>query len=480
MKNLFLLALLAVVTCGCTEDFEDINTNGNAPSQVQPELLLRQTIYGYADAMAYESFVAGNLLSQHLAMIDFNLFDRHALASPQEGGNPWPILYTALRDAETLLGLSRQNPAFAGYEGPAMILKAYFAMQLTDLYGDVPFSEAINGREGNVTPAYDTQEDIYAEVDRLLAVALDRMDAAAAGGAQPVLGDLIYNGDLDGWRQLAGSLRLRSIMMQLRGRPVVDVLIGELVTNGQLIDVAEEDATITFAAGQPNNFPLANARIGIFNVFLMSETAEAVFAGLDDPREGVFYRPATATGDFTGIANGIDAASSIVPDNFARPGTIWREESAGLPFNFFTAWETNFLIAEARVRGVTTGRARAAYETAVRQAFAYWNTDMPDDYLTDGPAAWDDRATAEENLERILTQKWIASMSNTYAGWTEWRRTGYPTAIRPAQASLNGGLIPVRMPYPADEQALNFEAYQSAAGATDNNSINAPVWWDVD
>ncbi|MEM9931334.1 MAG: SusD/RagB family nutrient-binding outer membrane lipoprotein, partial [Bacteroidota bacterium] len=151
MKNIIgLLSILFLLTA-CTKDFESINTNENAPSEVQPELLFRQVLYGYGEAMSYEGFVAGNLLSQHFSMIDFNLFDRHALNSPQEGGNPWPIIYTALRDNETVLALSRENPAQAVYEGPALIMKSYLAMTLTDMFGDVPYFEAFQGRSAGVT-----------------------------------------------------------------------------------------------------------------------------------------------------------------------------------------------------------------------------------------------------------------------------------------------------------------------------------------
>jgi len=175
----------------CTKDFEAINTNENAPSEVQPELLLRQVIYGYGDAMSYEGFVAGNLLSQHFSMIDFNLFDRHALNSPQEGGNPWPILYTNLRDNETILELSRANPAQSVYEGPALVLKAYLAMTLTDMFGDVPYFDAFSGRSAGVTtPKYDTQEDIYNAENGILdnlEKAVQAIDAyqGAVGGMGP-------------------------------------------------------------------------------------------------------------------------------------------------------------------------------------------------------------------------------------------------------------------------------------------------------
>ena len=81
----------------CTEDFEEINTNPNDPVTVQPSLLLlRQVIYDSGEQLSYEGFVAGDLLSQHRTALDFNLFDRHALKSPQLGGNPWPIFYTNL------------------------------------------------------------------------------------------------------------------------------------------------------------------------------------------------------------------------------------------------------------------------------------------------------------------------------------------------------------------------------------------------
>ena len=482
MKKLhFLLSLTPfLLFFTCTKDFEAINTNENAPSEVQPELLLRQVIYGYGDAMSYEGFVAGNLLSQHFSMIDFNLFDRHALNSPQEGGNPWPILYTALRDNETILELSRANPAQAVYEGPALVMKAYLAMTLTDMFGDVPYFEAFSGRSSGITtPKYDSQEEIYTAENGILDNLENAVQAMNAyQGAVPLNGDILYNGDLDNWSRFAKSLKIKALMRIEAVDPLsVNGDILEEISRGDYITENAQNATFDFTGGPPNNFPFATARIGIFNVFLMSETAEEIFSGLDDPRVATLYRPSAANGDFTGIINGIDASSAITPDNFARPGRIWRENTGELDFNFMTAWETDFLIAEAASKGyIPQEETRRFYESGVRKAFAYWNTELPDDYLTTGPAAYDeDRA-----LEQIITQKWIANIGNAYEGWAEWRRTGFPTQVRPVQASLNDGLYPVRMPYPSDEQALNFENYQSAAAATNDNSVNVPVWWDVE
>ena len=480
MKKLaFLLPLIPLVLfSGCTKDFEAINTNENAPSEVQPELLLRQVLYGYGDAMSYEGFVAGNLLSQHFSMIDFNLFDRHALSSPQEGGNPWPILYIALRDNETILDLSRENPAQAVYEGPALVMKAYLAMTLTDMFGDVPYFEAFSGRSSGVTtPKYDAQEDIYLNEEGIL----DNLDKAVAAmegysGAISLRGDILYEGDLTLWIRFANSLKLKALIRIAETNPVNSFAeIADLVTSDNLIETNAQNAVFDFTSGPPNSFPFATARIGIFNVFLMSETAAEIFESLNDPRVATMYRPSSANNDFSGIINGIDASSAITPDNFARPGLIWRENTQDLDFNFMTAWEVDFLRAEAAARGYLFSNPSFFYNEGVTKAFDYWLTDLPENYLTTAPTAFD----FANGLEQIITQKWIANIGNAYEGWAEWRRTGFP-ALKPVQASLNGGLYPVRMPYPSDEQALNFENYQAAAAATEDNSVNVRVWWDTE
>ena len=140
MKNLtYILFGISVLALSCTKDFETLNTNPNAPTEVQPGLLLRQVIYDFGEEMSYEGFVAGNLLGQYFTMVDFNLFDRHSLTDPQLGGNPWPAIYTNLRDNEIMLKQAQENESQSVYEGPALILKAYMSAALTDIYGDVPY-----------------------------------------------------------------------------------------------------------------------------------------------------------------------------------------------------------------------------------------------------------------------------------------------------------------------------------------------------
>ena len=468
--------VLALLLGGCATGFEEINTNPNAPIQVQPELLLRQVIYNYGDEMAYEGFVAGNLLGQQFTMVDFNLFDRHDLSSPQLGGNPWPTVYTNLRDNEQLLALARENEVYAVYEGPALILKAYMAATVTDLYGDVPYFEALQGLAGNTTPAYDGQEEIYTAPGGILDNL--RQGVAALEGyaaAQTLGGDILFEGDLDAWVAFGNSLLIK-YLVRIADRVAVGPELQALADGGNYIADNAANATFDFTNTQPNTFRMAVLRSGDFNLFVMSETMQEITADLGDPRVAVWFRPSEADGTFAGLLNGVDASNtSISVADYSLAGTIFRENTALLDANYMTAWETYFLLAEAAQRGVITGDAQAWYELGMAQAFAYWHTDLPDDYLTTGNAAYG--ANGADPIEQIITQKWLASLTHGYEGWMEYRRTGFPQ-LKTVAASLNNDLIPVRMPYPAEEAALNAEAYQNAT-ATNQNSVNARVWWDM-
>ena len=479
MKQILGVFLILFLFTACTTDFESINTNPNAPVSVQPDLLLRQVIYNYGDEMSYEGFVAGNLLGQYFTMIDFNLFDRHSLTEPQFGGNPWPVIYRNLRDNEIMLASARENEAFAIYEGPALILKAYMAGALTDIYGDVPYSEALQGASGVVTPKYDTQEQIYLEKDGIL----DNLEQGISllenySGAAVLEGDILFGGDLQAWIRFAQSLRIK-YLLRISDRVEVAESLQAIYDKGNYLSSNAENATFDFTDNQPNNFRMANLRSGDFNLFILSETMEDVLKNLEDPRLTVFFRPIgnDPTGSiYEGLQNGPDASqTSISVADFSLSGQIFREATGSLDANFMTAWETHFLLAEAAEKGLINADAQALYEEGVRLAFEYWNTLMPENYLTSGPAAYGQNG--QDKIEQIITQKWIANIINGYEGWIEYRRTGYPE-LKPASGSLNNGLIPVRMPYPTDEAALNKDNFD-AATATNDNSVNARVWWDV-
>jgi len=480
MKNsIYILLLFSLLSCN--KDFEEINTNPNAPNEVQSGLLLRQVIYNYGEEMSYEGFVAGNLLGQYFTMVDFNLFDRHSLADPQLGGNPWPIIYSNLQDNELILQQARNNPSQAVFEGPALVLKAYMTAALTDIYGDVPYSEALKGLDGIVTPAYDSQETIYTGTNGILDN-LDKGIAAIEGykGTLPLEGDILLDGDLAAWIRFANSLKVK-YLMRISGKVDVKADLQSIYDSGNYMTTNAHNATFDFTDGRPNSFRMQQLRDGDFNLFILSETMEEVLKGLNDPRMNVLFRPIgndVEGTQFEGFLNGFDASStSISISDYSLTGTIFREHTGDLDANFMTAWETHFLWAEAAERGLVEADARIQYEIGVILAFDYWQTDLPDAYLSHAAAAVYVGSSADK-LELIITQKWIANIINGYEGWIEYRRTGFPV-LKSIGASLNNDLIPTRMPYPTDEAALNQVNY-NAATAVNGNSVNVKVWWDVE
>lgn len=478
MKYLgYLLFSISLVGLSCTKDFEMINTDPNAPNEVQPGLLLRQVIYTFGEEMSYEGFVAGNLLGQYFTMVDFNLFDRHSLRDPQLGGNPWPAIYTNLRDNEIILELSQNNESFAIYEAPALILKAYMTAVLTDIYGDVPYSEALRGHLGLTTPAYEAQEIIYTAKDGIL----DLLDQAIAAienysGAIPLHGDILLDGDLNGWKTFAHSLKIK-YLLRISDRLDVAGQLQSIYDSGDYMKENTQNATFDFTDGRPNSFRMQQLRDGDFKLFILSETMEEILKSLNDPRIAVFFRPTENNKDlYAGLLNGPDASqTSISVADFSLAGTIFRERTGDLDANFLTAWETQFLLAEAAERQLIGADASMHYEKAIALAFQYWHTELPESYLMEIAAYGQNGA---DKIEQILTQKWIANILNGYEGWIEYRRTGFPV-LKPVSASLNNDRIPVRMPYPADEAALNESNYNKATRENDN-SVNAKVWWDVD
>ena len=462
----------------CDNEFDQINTNPNSPVEVQASLLLRQVIYDYGEELSYEGFVAGNLLAQHFTMVDFNLFDRHNLTQAQLGGNPWPTIYKNLRDNELILKQSQENLAESVYEGPSLILKAFMTASLTDIYGDVPYSEALKGTEGLVNPAYDEQENIYISENGIIAnlntaiAAIDSYD-----GVQVLQGDILFDGDLEAWKTFAQSLKFK-FLLRISNRIDVANNLQEIYTSSNLMLENAQNATFDFSDGRPNSFRMQQLRDGDFNLFVMSETMQEILETLGDPRKEVLFRPIgndSSGQKFEGLLNGPDASStSISVSDFSHPGKIFRENTGLLDANFLCAWELHFLIAEAAEKGLIQADAQGHYETGVSLAFEYWHTDLPEEYLSTGSGAYGSNGV--DKIEQIITQKWIANSINGYEGWIEYRRTGFPK-LKPIAASLNEGLIPIRMPYPTDEAALNQLNYEVAT-SVNQNSINAAVWWD--
>ncbi len=475
IKAIFVVCLL--VFAGCTDDFQEINTNNNEPETVTPNLLLSTVISNTLTDMVNTGWSNGNIVSQLTAKINFTGFDRYNWGS--ESGK-WNNFYGNLTEVELILAASRtegsKNPS---YEGIALIMKSWLYANITDNWGNAPYSEAIGGQtNGEFRPKYDNQEAIYQGILADLATA----DELLAQGTPIFGGDLLYDGNLNAWRKLANSLRLR-YLMRISNREDVSSRIQQIVNNKPIFEANEDNAVLQYpATSVATSFPIGRGRIGGFDEHRLSQTSETVLKQFNDNRLNTWFQPTDNPNDdpglFAGMPNGLSENNA---STFNGGASNVSRLNQGLFFDSPNAVgaalmqyaEVQFILAEAAQKTWISGDAESYYENGIRASFDYWNTSQDmDTYLAQDGVAFDG------NLETIMRQKWLASFMVGMEAWYDFRRTGLPTNIQPGQDNVNSNRVPVRFLYPDQEQSLNAENYEQAVSAMGGDDINMKGWWE--
>lgn len=480
MKNMkiFLLTMTVLVMAGCTEDFEEINSNPNEPEVVTPNLLLPTVISNTMNQVVDFAWDNGNIVAQLTAKINFTDFDRYNWSS--ESGR-WNSLYGNLTEVEAILTYARaEETANSSYEGIALVLKSWMYSILTDNWGDIPYEEAISlETQGISTPVYNSQQEIYAGILADLATADDLLTL----GTPIIGGDVLYSGDLTKWRKLANSLRMRYLM---RSSNVMDVSgqMQQIVSSELLFESNADNAVLTYpASSQVDSWPISNGRIGGFDEHRMSTTSESILKGFNDNRMFSWFQPTDNPDDdpslFVGLPNGLSENNASTfnggASNVSRLNqSFFYDSPNSVEAPLMQYAELQFILAEAAQRGLISGDARAYYEAGIQASFDFWNTDQDmDAYMTQTGVAYDGE------LETIMTQKWLASFLVSAEAWYDYRRTGLPSFIIPGQDNVNSDRVPVRFFYPDSEQTLNAENYDRAIGAMGGeDNLNAKGWWE--
>ena len=328
MKIKYILSILwFLILASCTKDFEAINTNPNVPTVVNPQFLLTNIIWNAANNNAVDAWNAGNYLGQLTARKDFNEIDRWDLRSNQE---LWDKSYLLLNDVQALIELGEGGNLT--YKGMALVMRAFLIATLTDLWGDVPYSEALKGAaSGNFTPVYDTQEAIYLGPQGILASLKEAIEVLEAGKeGLTVAGDILYNGDVEKWIQFANSLRIR-YLIRVSKRVDVQAELQAIVTEGRIFEGNEDNALVPYLPSAPNQWFVHNIRAGDFGAVRMSTTIQGVLEVLDDPRMHTWFKPteaSVASGEtiYAGMPNGIGPATRGNYDfsEVSLPGFIFK------------------------------------------------------------------------------------------------------------------------------------------------------------
>lgn len=381
----------------------------------------------------------------------------------------------------------------------AQLLKVAAMQRMTDLYGPIPYSKVANG---NIQVAYDTQEAVYNQMFEDLDNAIATLTAYVLSypNEKPMEEyDKVYGGDYSKWIRFANSLKLRMAMRIVYANPTLAKAKAEEAVShpGGLIDKNDYNAALSYS---PNPIRImwdnyTDARVCADIVTYMK--------GYNDPRLSKYFQMGIINNvqGYYGLRSGISIPSKSWALNYSAPSV-----TVGDPLLWMNAAEVAFLKAEGAMRRWNMGSGTEAdfYNLGINLSFAQYGVSSSySTYIADGSSKpadyddptypevaqssitikWDDSASDEVKLERIMVQKWLAMWPLGQEAWSEYRRTGYPKFFpvkvnRNSDASLTTDLAS-RIPFPPNEKINNSANYENALSLLGGaDSYSTRLWWD--
>lgn len=470
--------LLVGIITSCNWIDPEINVNPDAPLNVPPDLILPQL-----QARTAFNVVGGNDMTRTQS-----LWIQHttgvARQSQAEGAythregdvnNLWGDVYSdALMDAKQIIlqvGVSG-NESFH-FLGVTQILQAIILGYATDVWNEIPWSQALMGSE-NLTPEFDSQQQIYAEIQRLLSEGITNLQKEQ--GVLPLSGDIIFGNDTEKWVQAAWALKAR-YALQLANRTGNDAYNNALLFSTSAFQTNDGNMKYYYAESNANNANPLYLFMENRTDIRMCKTLVDSLLNHQDPRISQFCAPTTAdieyggevipAGSFWGcpVDEPFEAASA------PGPGIA----SGGTPTPIITAAEVHFIRAEAQVALGQYANARLSFKEALKaslEEYGVFNQVWFDAYSAAIDMVPDNK---DIMMRAVMTEKWISLCYNSIA-FNDWRRTGFPVLVPNPLGAGPGGApeIPRRFPYATDPNTYNPNTPDLGA-----NPLWERVWWDT-
>lgn len=465
-----MVAAIVAVTSGCDDGLTEINVNPNAPDQATAEQLFANGTEA-AISRVFGSGVHMNLTAlwaQHYAEFRYTEQDVYQVTDGNFSGH-WSSFYVGPQQDFREVIEKGQEEERPNVEAMGTIMQQWTFHVMTDLWGDIGYSDALQGRDPDASsaPKFDAQEDVYDGILVELSSAAGMLDPNELGMG---VSDLIYGGEVGQWKKFANSLRLR-VAMRLsevdRSRAESE-FVGAL--GGGVFTSNDDNAALVYVNDEVNVHPLY-AYERSREDHTISATIVDTLTSLDDPRLPI-YATLSGNGDYVGMPNGVMEDPPM--DTLSRIGTHFTEPDASAVVMSYA--EVLFLQAEAAEHewiGDDPGTLYTQAITAAMQDLGIEQNEI-DAYLLQPEVVY---AGGDAGLEQIALQKWIALFGNGPEAWAEWRRTGIPDLAAGPDAR-NDGRIPVRFPYPESEEHRNGTNLQEAVSRQGGASLNDPLWWN--
>jgi len=505
---IILITISALVSC--TKDFDKINVNPNSSPQVPLNYLLSQSLLyigGSAGDPGYATWRANLIYAlpttqMFSSLSTFYAGDKYLYQADLSEAYFVTQYPNSVKGLVDIINQAKADPKNVNIQSIARILKVLQMSLITDLYGDVPYSEAGLGYLNlNYSPKYDAQKDIYADMLKELTEAGTALSAPATN---PGIADFVYGGDVAKWKKFANSLMLRLAMRMQKvdaagaqswAKKALDG--GVMTSNAETFSIkyANDGGTSTINS---NSYNLGEADVpGHRNEvskgsIQWSKRLIDLMKARNDPRISTIA--ILKSGDATaaaqkGLPSGLDAGTLTAltgetgPDNYSRPNPIMYY--AKNPYILLPYAEVEFLKAEAIERGWYTGSAATEYAAGQAAAITQLSVNQGAPSLTGSVAAYQaanlyPATTLADKLLQIHTEMWVlnASTLNGFEGWANWRRTGLPV-LTPTNypGNATGGTIMRRLIYPVSEAGLNVN-YKLAVAAQGADLFTTRMWWD--
>ncbi|MEZ4774469.1 MAG: SusD/RagB family nutrient-binding outer membrane lipoprotein [Bacteroidia bacterium] len=464
LYKLFFLVVVASVFPACTDNFAELNTNPNAPTDVPSTNILVSAITNSVSRIhgADMNMTYGGLWAQHYAKIQYIDEDYYSYRTANMDAH-WTGLYVGpLLDLQTII---EKEGVGVNMKAASMTMKAHIFSVITDMWGDIPYFSALKGGEA-IQPVYDSQQDIYndlvAQLEQAAAMFDDNGDDLGAG-------DVLFGGDISSWRKLANSLRMRLLNRMAGVNPSAKATLESMLNAGvPVISSNDENASLVYIGDVSYSNPLyANKYLSGRNDHAISKTMVDLLSSLNDPRLAVYAKPtANDPTAYVGQPNG-----SVQPGDFGTIsliGPTFRDDPKG-PSHIMTYAEVLFIKAEVQ-------NDKQAYLDGIAAAMDMYGLAPDTDYITAAEAAFDANA-----VEAIANQRWIALFGNGCEAFSEYRRTGYPSTIQEVPGSVYPGKgVPLRFAYATTEfttNGTNLASAISKQGVDDSGLFGAKMWW---
>jgi hypothetical protein len=499
-KTAFLgLTALLLTASGCQDDYFDINANPNQATSA-PATLVLPTALNASGTYYTTLFPFLNLWMGYWnwsGNYSINQSDKNYQFTNGFNTGIWEVAYTRLKDYQYIedQGVATNQPYL---QAVAKIMKSLHFQTLVDTYGNVPYTNALQGF-GGLQPKYDDQvaiyEDLIKQLDAALTLIRTGQGRVAAGEASLALGDndIMFRGDMTKWARFANTLKLRVLLRQTeqpsrQAYLTTQIAVLKASTVGYLR--AGENAAVnpgytqssdrqspfydTFGSGVNGSLTTQN------NQYRGNKYALDFYTAGSDDRIAYFYNPAQTGGRFIGTFFGtIDVLPNSATSSIG-PGLLQGPDQDAV---IMGSHEAFFLQAEAAQRGWITGSAKTLYETGITESYKNLGVHgQENETAAELAAAYYGQAIANigwdaspNKIQAIITQKW-ASLNglSPFEAWADYRRLGIPAVPVSIDPSVTTRQIPVRLLYPLSE--FNYNSTSVNAQGQINQFTSKPFW----